>query len=65
MKKQINSWAAWILDRIRFMSANFDLEVLQSPGGSLIAFVVSLYVTVWTFCSIGTEGSANLQEAAR
>lgn len=65
MKSKIHSWTAWILVRIRFMTANFDFEVLQWPGGSVIAFALSLYVTVRAFWSDGLDGSANRQEAAQ
>ena len=60
MKRQINSRAAWILLRIQFMTANFDLEILQSPGGSLIGSFLWLYMTARSFCSIGTGSSAAL-----
>ena len=49
MKRQINSWAAWILVRIHFVTANFDPEVLQWPC-----------VTTRSFWSVGTGGSAAL-----
>lgn len=49
MKEHINSWAAWMLLRIQFTTANFDPEVLQWPGGSLIAFFLSLYATARSF----------------
>ena len=58
MKGQFNSWAAWIL-------VNFDPEVLQWPGGSLIALFLSVYTTARLFWSIGTNGLANVLEAAR
>jgi hypothetical protein len=65
MKRLINSWAAWIFVRIQFMTSNFDLEVLQWPGGSLIAPVLSLCVTVRSFWSFGAEVSAQLQATVR
>jgi hypothetical protein len=49
MKQQIISWAAWILARVQFVTAHFDPEVLQWPGGSLIASCLWLYVTVRSF----------------
>jgi hypothetical protein len=36
----------WIAARIQIVSANFDPEVLQWPGGSLIAIFLWLYATV-------------------
>ena len=60
MKTQIDSLAAWILTRIQNVTANFDPEVLQLPGGSLIASLLWIYVTVRSFSSVGTDGSAAL-----
>jgi hypothetical protein len=37
MSSQIDSWATWTLLRMQFVTANLDAEVLQWPGGSLIA----------------------------
>ena len=37
MSNQIESWATWSLLRMQFVTANLDAEVLQWPGGSLIA----------------------------
>ena len=64
MKTQINSWAAWTLVRIQFVTASFDPEVLQLPGGSLIAFFLSLYVTVRSIWSVGTLGSPRMPTAS-
>jgi hypothetical protein len=63
MTRQINSWAAWILVGIQFMTANFDPEVLQWPGGSLIASFLWLYVTVRSFWSVGTPAVSAFQAA--
>jgi hypothetical protein len=63
MKRQIKSWAAWILVRIQFMTANFDPEVLQWPGGSFIAVFLSLYATARSFWPAGTGGWVTLQAA--
>jgi hypothetical protein len=51
---QINSWAAWILVRFEIVTATFDPEVLQWPGGSVIAAVLWLYRTALWFWSVGT-----------
>ncbi len=60
MQRQIKAWAAWILVRIQIATANFDPEVLQWPGGSLIASFLWLYVTARSFFSVGIDGSAAL-----
>jgi len=60
MKRLVESSAAWILFRIQMVTANFDPEVLQWPSGSLIAAFLWLYVTVRSFWSVGTGGSAAL-----
>jgi hypothetical protein len=60
MKTQIDSWAAWILTRIQNATANFDPEVLQLPGGSLIASLLWIYVAARSFSSADTDGSAAL-----
>jgi len=60
MTRQIESWAAWILVRIQIVTANLDPEVLQWPGGSLIASFLWIYVTARSFWSVGTDGSAAL-----
>jgi len=60
MKRQIESWAAWILAKIQIVIANFDPEILQWPGGSLIASFLWLYVTARSLWSVGTDGSAAL-----
>jgi len=44
MKTQITSWAAWILVRIHIVTATLDPEVLQWPGGIVIALLLWLYV---------------------
>lgn len=60
MKRQIESLAAWILARIQFVTAHFDPEVLQWPGGSLIASFLWLYLTARSFWSVGTGAFAAL-----
>jgi hypothetical protein len=65
MKAQINTWAASIIVRIQFMTADFDTEVLQWPGGTLIALFLWLYVTASSFWSVSPHGSPFLQESAQ
>lgn len=65
MKKLIKLWAAWSLVKFQFMTTNFDPEVLQWPGGSLIAFFLWFYATLASFWSLSPDGSVTLQEAAR
>jgi hypothetical protein len=52
MKTQIESWAAWVLVRIQIAAANLDPEVLQWPGGSVIALLLWLYVVARPFWSV-------------
>jgi len=58
MKTQIESWAAWILVRIQIATANLDPEVLQWPGGSVMALLLWLYVVDRPFWSVGAGGPA-------
>ena len=60
MKRQIKSSATWILVRIQIVTANLDPEVLQWPGGSLIASFLWLLATARWFWSIGTGRCAAL-----
>jgi hypothetical protein len=46
MKQQMEFCVMWIAARIQIVTANFDLEVLQWPGGSLIAIFLWLHATV-------------------
>ncbi len=43
MKEQLESYAARIAARIQNVSADMDPEILQLPGGSLIATLLWLY----------------------
>jgi hypothetical protein len=43
MKEQLESYAARIALRIRNVGANVDPEILQLPGGSVIATILWLY----------------------
>jgi hypothetical protein len=51
MKRHIESWVASILVRIQIVTANMDPEVLQWPGGSVIASLLWLFAiarSLWT-----------------
>ena len=52
MKAQIEFWTAWILVKIQLVAANLDVEVLQWPGGGLLAPTLWLYVTGRSFWSL-------------
>jgi hypothetical protein len=56
MKTQIESWAAWVFVRIQIAIANLDPEVLQWPGGSVIALLLWLYVVARPFWSLAAAG---------
>jgi hypothetical protein len=43
MKEQIQSYAARIAARLQGVSADMDPEILQLPGGSVIATLLWLY----------------------
>lgn len=43
MKEQLESYAARIAARIQHVSADMDPEILQLPGGSIIAALLWLY----------------------
>jgi hypothetical protein len=58
MKTQIESWMAWMLVRIQIVTSNLDPEVLQWPGGSIIALFLWLYVVAKPFWSAGAGGPA-------
>jgi hypothetical protein len=60
MKTQIESWAAWILVRIQIVTANLDPEILQWPGGIVIALLFWLYVVARPLWSVGAGGPAAL-----
>jgi hypothetical protein len=58
MKGQIKSWMTWILVRIQIVTASLDPQVLQWPGGSLIAPFLWLYGTPRLLWLIGTGDAA-------
>jgi hypothetical protein len=49
MKREIKFCVTWIFLRLQFVTATFDPDIVQRPGGSLIAFFLSLNVTVRSF----------------
>jgi len=51
MKLQVHYWAIGLAAKIQVVGANFDPEILQWPGGGLIAPLLWLYATIasaWT-----------------
>jgi hypothetical protein len=46
MKLQVQYWAIWLAANFQIVGANFDPEVLQWPGGSLIAPLLWLYAMI-------------------
>jgi hypothetical protein len=55
MKTQIEIWVAWILVRIQIVTANLDPEILQWPGGFVIALLLWLYAAARPLCSVGAD----------
>jgi hypothetical protein len=45
MNRHIASWAVWVLIKSQGVIANLDPEVLQWPGGALVAPLLWLYLT--------------------
>jgi hypothetical protein len=60
MKTQIEIWAAWILVRIQIVNANLDPNVVQWPGGIMIALLLLLYVVARPFWTVGARRPAAL-----
>jgi hypothetical protein len=63
MKTKIESWVAWILVRIQIVTANLDPEVVQWPGGMIVALLLSLYLVTRPFRSAGAGSPAALRVA--
>jgi hypothetical protein len=61
MKTQMASWAAWILVRIQIVTATLEPEVLQWPGGIVIALLLWLYLVARPFWSVGAGGPPALR----
>jgi hypothetical protein len=57
---RFESWAARNLVRFQIVTASLDPEVLQWPGGSLIAPLLWLCVMARSFWSVGNRPSATL-----
>jgi hypothetical protein len=55
VKSKIQSRSAWILVRIQIVIANLDPEVLQWPGGTLIAPLLWFQVMARPFLGVLTE----------
>jgi hypothetical protein len=45
MKKCIKIWVTWIVGKIQNVGATVDPEILQWPGGGLIAVLLLIYST--------------------
>jgi hypothetical protein len=60
MTNQIEALATSILLRLEFATANLDPEILQWPGGGLIACFLWIYLMAQSFWSVGAGGSAAL-----
>jgi hypothetical protein len=57
---RFESWAARSLVRLQIVTANLDPEILQWPGGSLIAPLLWLCVMAQSFWSVGTVARLHL-----
>jgi hypothetical protein len=62
MKTQIESLLAWALVRLQIAAANLDPEVIQWPGGSVIALLLWLYVAARPLC-LNARGSKGPRSA--
>jgi hypothetical protein len=63
LTSRFESWAARNLVRFQIVTANLDPEVLQWPGGSLIAPLLWLCVMALSFWSVGTVARLHLRGA--
>jgi hypothetical protein len=63
LTSRFESWAARNLIRFQIVTANLDPEVLQWPGGSLIAPLLWLCVMARSFSSVGTVARLHLRGA--
>jgi hypothetical protein len=61
MKTQISSWATWVFFRIQILSAGLDPDILQWPGGIVIALILWFYAEARPFWSVGAGCSAGLR----
>jgi hypothetical protein len=46
VKQLIEQCATWIVAKIQILSATFDPEILQWPGGALIAMLLLAYTAI-------------------
>jgi hypothetical protein len=58
MKTQIETWTAWFLVKVQIVNANLDPNVLQWPGGIVIALLLWLYVAARPFWMLGADRPA-------
>jgi hypothetical protein len=58
VKRKIQSRTVWILVRVQIVIANLDPEVLQWPGGTLIAPLLWFQVMARPFWAFGKGGKA-------
>lgn len=65
MRSKIESRAAWIIVRIQIVIVNLDPELLQSPGGTLIALLLGLHLMARWFWTVATGGKAATRDPAR
>jgi hypothetical protein len=63
LTSRFESWAARNLVRFQIVTASLDPEVLQWPGGSLIASLLWLCVMARSFWSVGTVARLHLRAA--
>jgi len=61
MKTKIESWVTWILVRIQIVTATLDPEVVQWPGGIVIALLLWLYVVARPVWSVVAGGPTALR----
>jgi hypothetical protein len=61
LTSRFESWTARNLVRFQIVTANLDPEVLQWPGGSLIAPLLWLCVMARSFWSVGTMARLHLR----
>jgi hypothetical protein len=55
MMEIIQSWPVRILGLMQVIAADLDPEILQSPGGSLIAVVLGICLAVRSIGPIGAR----------
>jgi hypothetical protein len=58
--KQLQGWATWIVDKLKNLGALFDPEVLQWPGGTVIALVLIVSATVSLAFGLGRAARAEI-----